>query len=868
MEYKEENNSSNDSDVSKIELKYELKKDVSNTDSIEVSDLKTEYLIILFKQLGYTENTLDDIPEELSYIITSSENITLDEAVEVLKRGVEDHYADENIPSHQYEDWKRLSTMDDLINDELDVFLCKCYGAMLKYSSPYLEVRAVTQTTDDPTIPVETVRAYFLAIVWSIVGSGFNEFFSHRLITISVSTSVIQIVLHFCGTFWARWLPCWGFNIGKRRIALNIDTPWSKKEQMFSTLLFSISMGTFYTHYNILTLKMKYHVHLNFGYQFLLSLSVQFLGFGFAGVLRRFVVYPVKAMWPGMLPTLALNNALCNHTSERAKRQYKVFGYSFLFIFIYQWFPSYIIGILNTFNWMTWIAPNNVNLANITGGVTGLGFNPIASFDWNVLGNLGPLVTPFWSLVHQYVAAVLAALIVIAVYYTNYANTAYLPMFTQGLFTNTGEPFSVAKILNKKNEIDIAKYQAYSPPFYTAGTLVSYGCFIACYPLMIVYSMFVHTKLLSSSFKSLYRSCMSLLKKETWKDMNSKEGGVLQDFDDIHCNMMKKYDEVPDWWYFAILLLALMFGIIIIEVYHTNTPVWGLFVSIGFNAAFLIPVTLLESIASVSLGLNLLIEMIVGYALPGNPFALMIIKAFGYNIDGQSDNYVSNMKLAHYAKIPPVALFRGQCFIVLLQIFVNMGVLNWQASNIKGFCTPKQTAKFTCPDITTFFNSSIMWGAVGPKRIFNDIYPILRWCWLIGACLGLFFGVWKRWGGKYALRNFDPVVFVVGMLSLGPPYGLMYYTPSFLVGIFSQFYLRRYHIRIWERYNYLVQSGLSAGLVFVSIIIFFAVQYKDTQFSWWGNNVPYAGVDGVGLPRLNVTDLPKGSFGPAPGHYP
>lgn len=66
----------------------------------------------------------------------------------------------------------------------------------------------------------------------------------------------------------------------------------------------------------------------------------------------------------------------------------------------------------------------------------------------------------------------------------------------------------------------------------------------------------------------------------------------------------------------------------------------------------------------------------------------------------------------------------------------------------------------------------------------------------------------------------------------------------------------------------MIQSGLAAGLVFSAIIIFFAVQYKDTQLSWWGNNVPYAGVDAIGLPIRNITDLPKGYFGPDPGHYP
>jgi hypothetical protein len=46
---------------------------------------------------------------------------------------------------------------------------------------------------------------------------------------------------------------------------------------------------------------------------------------------------------------------------------------------------------------MTWIAPENVTLAAITGSVSGLGLNPIGTFDWNqIIVNSDPLVNPFF----------------------------------------------------------------------------------------------------------------------------------------------------------------------------------------------------------------------------------------------------------------------------------------------------------------------------------------------------------------------------------------------------------------------------------------------------------------------------------------
>jgi hypothetical protein len=35
-------------------------------------------------------------------------------------------------------------------------------------------------------------------------------------------------------------------------------------------------------------------------------------------------------------------------------------------MFIYFWFPNYIFQALSYFNWIVWIAPNNVNVAAIS----------------------------------------------------------------------------------------------------------------------------------------------------------------------------------------------------------------------------------------------------------------------------------------------------------------------------------------------------------------------------------------------------------------------------------------------------------------------------------------------------------------------
>lgn len=110
--------------------------------------------------------------------------------------------------------------------------------------------------------------------------------------------------------------------------------------------------------------------------------------------------------------TIALNSALHNDRNHAVpgpfKKLYSMSRYNFFMwafgaMFVYFWFPNYLFEALTYFSWMTWIAPDNLNLNILTGFQNGLGmFNPFPTFDWNVLlyDNLDPLVSFRFSQAH------------------------------------------------------------------------------------------------------------------------------------------------------------------------------------------------------------------------------------------------------------------------------------------------------------------------------------------------------------------------------------------------------------------------------------------------------------------------------------
>lgn len=55
------------------------------------------------------------------------------------------------------------------------------------------------------------------------------------------------------------------------------------------------------------------------GYQFLNTIGTNFVGYGLAGLTRRFLVFPSVAVWPSALVTIGLNKAFHTETNEAVK---------------------------------------------------------------------------------------------------------------------------------------------------------------------------------------------------------------------------------------------------------------------------------------------------------------------------------------------------------------------------------------------------------------------------------------------------------------------------------------------------------------------------------------------------------------------
>ncbi|KZV96399.1 OPT-domain-containing protein [Exidia glandulosa HHB12029] len=835
-----------------------------------IDDEKKEDVFAADVDLAVAEGDLEAVEEDIRAAQADAEKLTYEDARLLVQEIVDEYQLDPNFPPHVMESAVRFlqdPTLKDDAAQYRKVFAeIKLAASFLRDNSPYPEVRAVVSNTDDPSIAVSTLRSWIIGLILACGGAACNQFFSPRQPGIFLSVYTAQVLAYPLGTLWARFVPNWfslpiPFSGGKR---LNLNPgPFTQKEHMLITVMANVSYssGGLYTGDIYIIQKLPRFFNqawaTNFGYQATTSLSVQLLGYGIAGITRRFLVYPASCIWPANLGTIALNRAF-HRDSNVPANGWKIsrlgfFAWAFLGMFLYFWFPNMIFPALSVFSWMTWISPNNVNLAAICGTQLGLGVNPFPTLDWNWMFLSDPIITPLFSNMNQYIGAWMVVPITAAIWFSNSFNTGYLGITSNRVFDNTGQPYNVSLIVTAEGLFNETAFKEYSPAYLGASNLVVYIMFFALYTATISYAFLYHRHEIARGFRSLAH----------------REGNEGKD---IHNRLMQAYPEAPEWWYLIILLIAIALGLIGLLAYPTNTNVSSLFFGIAVSVIFVVPVGIITAVANTQVTLNVLAEFVGGAAYPGNYLAMLFFKTYGVITCSQAVSFASDLKLGHYTKIPPRVMFAAQTVATVASTFVSIAIVNWQMTGVQDLCAVDQPEKFTCPGINTFFTAAVLWGTIGPKRIFGigALYNPVLYAFLVGLLLPLPVYFYVRRNPRSWARYIHVPAIIYGGVSGGSPYNLSYYTPIIYTALFFNFYVRRRYLAWWSKYAYILTTAFSVGIA-ISAIFQFIVDDQSNGFpAWWGNTVTGdgcdgGGPDGFGCPHLAIPA--EGFFHPGPGEF-
>jgi OPT family oligopeptide transporter len=417
-------------------------------------------------------------------------------------------------------------------------------------NSPYAQVRASVSAIDNTSLAINTPRMWTLSMLFAILGSSTNLFFSLRYPSVSITPVIALLLVHPLGLLWDGFLkhrddPEEEFIDGvlSRRTTNIINANhqmdqtdsidksrplqrlrlwlsqgrWNEKEHSCVYISSNVSFGFAFATDVIVEQTQFYKQDVGVIYQLLLILSTQILGYTFAGLARRFLVRPGGMIWPGTLMSAAMFTTLHKEEGTIANgwriTRWKFFFVVWLSAFLFYFLPGLLMPALSYFSVITWFAPKNVVIANLFGVSSGLGLFPV-TFDWAQIAYVNPilqfpdcarrlttlqigspLLTPFWAAMNVVGGLVIVMWIIAPIsYYKNLFYSSYMPILSSTVFDNTGNIYDVSKILTPDFLFDKEAYHNYSRVFLPITYVLSYGLQFAALASLLTHTACWHGK--------------------------------------------------------------------------------------------------------------------------------------------------------------------------------------------------------------------------------------------------------------------------------------------------------------------------------------------------------------------------------------
>ncbi|KAF7365018.1 hypothetical protein MVEN_00372900 [Mycena venus] len=473
-------------------------------------------------------------------------------------------------------DSKSTSSLDNLKDTEIENVAIteegeEDFGVIEKAEDVATQILS---TYDDPTLPSITFRSIFLGVglsAFSSVGkpsprwvSSEGLFDRSSVSSLSVLASGILIVLKqatiytfkpqnasvsqlFCliiayvlGTAMHSGMPTHGFwrylNPG----------PFNLKEHAVITIMSGTASNVATGMEIIAALDLFYDLRLNAAVAIFQIFATQMVGYGIAGVLRTFLVYPTYAFYPNYISVVNLLQSLHWRGALNAKKR-RFFWIVFAAIFFWEWIPQYPFPLLTAFS-IICLADNGRhefvrNLFGAGSSNEGIGLLSVST-SWTLITQGTPLVWPLQTQINSFIGMWLGYIVLTSCYYSNVFNGRDLPWMSTSLFSIEGDSYNQSEVITADYKLNATALETVGLPRYTTTYALSQLCYNLSLGAAVTYLFLWH-----------------------WPELRSAFGGLRflkrghADIDDPHYKEMQKYPEVPQWVYAALFFVSIGVGI-------------------------------------------------------------------------------------------------------------------------------------------------------------------------------------------------------------------------------------------------------------------------------------------------------------------
>ncbi|PYI13003.1 OPT superfamily oligopeptide transporter [Aspergillus japonicus CBS 114.51] len=699
-------------------------------------------------------------------------------------------------------------------------------------------VTQIIKVEDDPSLNPWSFRMVFLGAGLSIFGGVLQEIFYFKPQTIYVSQVFLTVIAYILGEAMAYAIPRRGM-IGR---LLN-PGPFNAKEHAAIALMSSAATQSALATEALSAQQLFYGGYPNHAAAIFIVLSSQLIGFGIAGLLRDVIVRPTKMIWPMTLPITTLLESI-HKDKQEAKAKLKIFYIFFGALFVWTIIPEYIFPVLEGVSIFCLANQHSLVFTNLFGGASGnegLGFLSLC-FDWNYIASLGsPLWVPLYYLTNNLIGYIGCIVLFMGVYYGNIWRSQDFPFLSQLLYygdsnSTNYNAYNQTLILNADYTVDPQALQEQGLPWLT-GTYVAY---------LITSNMGLTatlTHMLLWNFDDIKvgwawaapSQLKKWLKPETYKFWANQETPearlqrrVNDDSLDPHYRLMLRnlYYDTPLWWWGAVLLGSFAVGMGCLYAMKSTLPWWGFIIANLLTLLFMLFFGAQYGLTGFQFNVQPICQMLAGYMFPGKPLANLYFTCFTYNSLQQGQVLAKDLRLAQQVHLSPRCTFFVQvsgCIIGALFNYVMMLIIVQNQSEI--LLSEDGTNIWSGANVQIIyqFNSlAIAWSMAKDMFSIGGRYQWVTISYLVGFVAPVPFWLAHRFypSGIFSYLNTSIILWYMGWLFVGINASIPVY---FALGFGAQFWLRRYHPHLFNKYNYIVSAALDGGTQICVFILTFAV---------------------------------------------
>ena len=673
--------------------------------------------------------------------------------------------------------------------------------------------------TDDPETPAFTFRSVTIGCFFALILASANTILSFRTNLIAIPDTVTIIMGYPIGVAMSKLLPRGILNPGD----------FSIKEHVLVNMIAYCAGKSPYGIDNVIG--QRYYLKqssVTVWSSLAFVLTTQLIGYGLAGMTRRFLVKPAKIIWPYNFGAIALYRVFHGQSDqEEAEKQNEdepkdigmsrstFFWLIFSGIFLYELIPTYFatgiqtLSIVCLFSTSEWASILGSSMSN-----GGLGVLSLA-FDWTLIATGGVLYTPYFAFVNFTVSGILWTWLLPAIIQaTNAFQTPFLTNSDDLKFHN-GDPYPAinsvllyngsgyqieSSVLVDQVTLNLNEnvYEQNKPIYLTNLYAISHlGQF------MLVASTLCHVFL-------WYGNTIAGQLKDMLNQRESDDG-------DVHTEMMRKYWDIPEWMYVVYTVLMLAIQIVILQLTAFKLEWWGTLLAFGIAFVFILPTGVIQALTNQPIGINVLTEFIIGFIIPGKTIDVMSFKSFGIALQNQALDLSSNLKLGYYMHIPPAAMVACQFIGTIIGSITSTFISFWMMDS--GLAALQaSSSEWNAITYQTFTTAGSIWGSLGPARIFGPAttyFPLL-----LGFPLGIILPI-IPWAANRVYPSKWWKIINVPLLCSNINYigqnSAIIVTP-FIVATIFQYYIYNKHYHWWSKYVYTMGAALDAGTALATVL--------------------------------------------------